>query len=70
MPSPPDVGAIAPDFTLPSTQGPITLSERLRKRAVLLVFYQRRHRVQRQLCDYRSPGGVRGLGVDVLALNP
>jgi peroxiredoxin len=73
MPSPPDVGAIAPDFTLPSTQGPITLSERLRKRAVLLVFYPGDDTpvCTRQLCDYRDHlAEFEGLGVDVLALNP
>jgi peroxiredoxin len=73
MPSPADVGAAAPDFTLPSTQGPITLSERLRKRAVLLVFYPGDDTpvCTRQLCDYRDHlADFQGLGVDVLALNP
>ena len=73
MPSPADVGAVAPDFTLPSTQGPITLSERLKKRAVLLVFYPGDDTpvCTRQLCDYRDHlADFEGLGVDVLALNP
>jgi len=73
MPSPADVGAAAPDFTLPSTQGPITLSERLKKRAVLLVFYPGDDTpvCTRQLCDYRDHlADFEGLGVDVLALNP
>jgi peroxiredoxin len=73
MPSPADVGAAAPDFTLPSTQGPITLSERLQKRAVLLVFYPGDDTpvCTRQLCDYRDHlSDFEGLGVDVLALNP
>jgi len=73
MPSPPDVGAQAPDFTLPSTQGPITLSERLRTRAVLLVFYPGDDTpvCTKQLCDYRDHlADFEGLGVDVLALNP
>jgi len=73
MPSPPDVGALAPDFTLPSTQGPVTLSERLQKRAVLLVFYPGDDTpvCTKQLCDYRDHlADFEGLGVDVLALNP
>jgi peroxiredoxin len=68
-----DVGALAPDFTLPSTQGPITLSERLRTRAVLLVFYPGDDTpvCSKQLCDYRDHlADFEGLGVDVLALNP
>jgi peroxiredoxin len=71
--SAPEVGALAPDFTLPSTQGSITLSERLKRRAVLLVFYPGDETpvCTRQLCDYRDHlGDFEGLGVDVLALNP
>jgi len=73
MTSPADVGAAAPDFTLPSTHGPITLSERLKKRAVLLVFYPGDDTpvCTKQLCDYRDHlADFEGLGVDVLALNP
>jgi peroxiredoxin Q/BCP len=69
----PDVGDLAPDFTLESTQGPVTLSERLAKSAVLLVFYPGDDTpvCTRQLCDYRDNlGEFRGLGVEVLALNP
>lgn len=36
----PDVGDLAPDFTLPSSSGtPVTLSEALRQGPVVLVFY-------------------------------
>jgi peroxiredoxin Q/BCP len=69
----PDVGDLAPDFTLESTQGPVTLSERLEKSAVLLVFYPGDDTpvCTRQLCDYRDNlGEFRGLGVEVLAVNP
>jgi peroxiredoxin len=73
MSTSPDVGARAPDFTLPSTQGPITLSDRLKKRAVLLVFYPGDDTpvCTKQLCDYSEHlADFEGLGVDVLALNP
>jgi peroxiredoxin len=73
MASPADVGDAAPDFTLPSTQGPITLSERLRRRAVLLVFYPGDDTpvCTKQLCNYRDHLDVfDGLGVQVVAINP
>jgi peroxiredoxin len=73
MASGPGVGEPAPDFALPSTQGEIRLSERLRERAVLLVFYPGDDTpvCTRQLCDYRDHlAEFSGLGVDVLALNP
>ena len=73
MATAPDVGSSAPDFRLPSTQGEIQLSDRLRKRAVLLVFYPGDDTpvCTRQLCDYRDHlADFNGLGVDVLALNP
>jgi peroxiredoxin Q/BCP len=69
----PDVGDRAPDFELPSTQGPVRLSDRLAKSAVLLVFYPGDDTpvCTRQLCDYRDHlGGFRDLGVDVVAVNP
>jgi peroxiredoxin Q/BCP len=69
----PDVGDRAPDFELESTEGPVRLSERLEKSAVLLVFYPGDDTpvCTRQLCDYRDNLDVfRGLGVDVLAVNP
>lgn len=73
MASGPDVGDLAPDFTLESTQGPVTLSERTATNAVLLVFYPGDDTpvCTRQLCDYRDNlAGFQGLGVEVLALNP
>jgi peroxiredoxin Q/BCP len=73
MPQTPDVGDSAPDFTLASTEGSITLSDRLQRRAVLLVFYPGDDTpvCTRQLCDYRDNlDGFADLGVDVLALNP
>jgi peroxiredoxin len=73
MASPPAVGDAAPDFTLPSTQGEITLSKRLARRAVLLVFYPGDDTpvCTKQLCDYRDHlSDFADLGVDVLALNP
>lgn len=69
----PETGETAPDFTLESTKGTIRLSERLAKSAVLLVFYPGDDTpvCTRQLCDYRdSLGDFRGLGVDVIAVNP
>jgi peroxiredoxin len=73
MTAAPDVGDTAPDFTLPSTQGSITLSDRLQKGAVLLVFYPGDDTpvCTKQLCDYRDHlEDFSGLGVDVLAINP
>lgn len=69
----PDVGERAPDFELPSTQGPVRLSDRLAKSAVLLVFYPGDDTpvCTRQLCDYRDNlSAFRDLGVDVIAVNP
>ncbi len=68
----PDVGARAPDFNLDSTQGKITLSERLAKGRVLLVFYPGDGTpvCTKQLCDYRDHlAAFADLGVDVIALN-
>ncbi len=73
MTKPPAVGDPAPDFTLPSTQGPITLSERLRQGAALLVFYPADGSpvCVRQLCGYRdNPQVFADAGVQVLAINP
>jgi peroxiredoxin Q/BCP len=73
MARPPGAGDPAPDFTLPSTEGDITLSERCRDRNVLLVFYPGDDTpvCTRQLCDYRDHLEVfEGLGVDVLGINP
>lgn len=68
-----DVGDAAPDFTLPSTQGDVTLSKRLASGAVLLVFYPGDDTpvCTKQLCDYRDNLAVfSDLGVQVIALNP
>jgi len=70
MASHPDVGDSAPDFTLPSTQGEITLSKSLASGAVLLVFYPGDDTpvCTRQLCDYRDNLAVfTDLGVQVIA---
>ncbi len=68
-----DVGALAPDFTLPSTQGEITLSKQLAAGSVLLVFYPGDDTpvCTKQLCDYRDNLETFGdLGVQVLGINP
>jgi len=73
MAKPPAVGAPAPDFTLPSTQGDVQLSQRCKERNVLLVFYPGDDTpvCTKQLCDYRDHLGVfEDLGVDVLGINP
>jgi peroxiredoxin len=67
------IGDAAPDFTRPSTEGPITLSERWRERDVLLVFYPGDDTpvCTKQLCDYRDNLSVfTDLDVDVLGVNP
>ena len=71
--SSPRVGDLAPDFSLPSTQGEISLSQRCKRRSVLLVFYPGDETpvCTKQLCDYQDHLGVfEDLGVDVLAINP
>ena len=68
-----EVGDEAPDFTLPSTDDDITLSERLEEGAVLLVFYPGDNTpvCTKQLCDYRDNLDVFAeLGVQILAINP
>ncbi len=73
MATDPDVGDRAPDFTLPSTRGEITLSKVLKRGAVLLVFYQGDDTpvCTKQLCNYRDNLDVfRDLGVQVIAINP
>ena len=73
MARPPDVGDPAPDFTLPSTEGPVSLSERLREgSAVLLVFFPQDNTLvcTRQLCNYRDNLSVfENLDVDLVAIN-
>lgn len=69
----PGVGDKAPDFTLPSTRGPVTLSKTLGTGAVLLVFYPGDDTAvcTKQLCNYRDNLDVFGdLGVQVIAINP
>lgn len=69
----PSVGEVAPAFSLPSTDGTITLQERLAERAVLLVFYPGDDTpvCTKQLCDYRDNlEAFAELGVDVLGINP
>lgn len=73
MPKGPQVGDPAPDFTLPSTEGEIRLSERLSSGAVLLVFYPGDDTsvCTRQLCNYRDNLAVfSDLAVQVLGINP
>ncbi len=67
-----EVGESAPEFSLESTHGKITLSERLAKGQVLLVFYPGDDTpvCTRQLCDYRDQlEGFSELDVDVIAVN-
>jgi len=67
-----DVGDAAPDFTLPSTEGPLNLYERLRDGAVLLVFYPKDDTLvcTRQLCNYRDHlTAFRALNVDLIGIN-
>lgn len=68
-----EIGDVAPDFTLPSTQGELTLSGMLKGGAVLLVFYPGDDTpvCTKQLCDYRDNLGIFGdLGIQVVAINP
>lgn len=72
MPSFPDVGDHAVDFTLPSTRGEVRLSDRLRDGAVLLVFYPRDGTLvcTRQLCNYRDNlSTFEDLDVQIVAIN-
>ena len=69
----PNVGDPAPDFTLASTQGDVTLSRLLANGAVLLAFYPGDDTpvCTKQLCDYRDNlATFADLGVQVIALNP
>lgn len=68
----PDVGDPAPLFTLPSTEGPVSLAERLEDGPVLLVFFPRDNTLvcTIQLCNYRDNLSVfEALGVQVVAVN-
>lgn len=67
------VGDLAPDFTLDSTQGEVTLSKLLATGDVLLVFYPGDDTpvCTKQLCDYAENLSVfSDLGVQVLGINP
>ena len=68
----PDVGDAAPDFCLPSTEGPYRLFERLRDACVLLVFYPKDATLvcTRQLCNYRDHlSEFEALGVELVGVN-
>lgn len=68
-----EIGDPAPDFTLQSTRGEVTLSKALAAGDVLLVFYPGDDTpvCTKQLCDYRDNLAVFGeLGVQVLGINP
>ena len=68
----PDVGDVAPDFTLPSTDGPVALHERVREGAVMLVFFPKDNTLvcTKQLCNYRDRLSIfQDLAVDVIAIN-
>jgi peroxiredoxin len=56
MDSWPDVGDVAPEIDLPSTEGHFNLYERLEDGPVLLVFYPKDQTLvcTRQLCNYRD----------------
>jgi peroxiredoxin len=73
MPNAPQVGDPAPDFTLPSTSGEISLSARLATGPVLLVFYPGDDTAvcTRQLCNYRDNLDIfTELDIQVIAINP
>ena len=68
-----DVGAKAPDFTLPSTKGTIRLKKELKKGPVLLVFYPGDDTpvCTKQLCNYRDNlESFSDLDINVIAVNP
>jgi peroxiredoxin len=72
VPRHPDVGDPAPDFTLPSTEGPVSLAERVRDGAVLLVFFPKDNTLvcTRQLCNYRDRlSAFQDLDVEIVAIN-
>jgi len=68
-----NVGEKAPDFTLASTRGKVTLSKLLGKGPVLLVFYPGDDTpvCTKQLCNYRDNlDSFKDLGIQVVAINP
>ncbi|MCG8591414.1 MAG: peroxiredoxin family protein [Proteobacteria bacterium] len=67
-----DVGDLAPEISLPSTEGPFSLHERLAESAVLLVFYPKDKTLvcTRQLCNYRDHLSMfEEFGVQVVGIN-
>ncbi len=67
------VGEKAPDFTLPSTAGKISLAGQLREGPLLLVFYPGDDTpvCTKQLCNYRDNlASFDELDINVVAINP
>ena len=52
----PVIGKMAPDFTLPSTEGPISLRQYKGKKTVILYFYPKDDTpgCTREACDFRD----------------
>ena len=68
----PDIGDLAPAFTVPSTWGPLSLQEQLCEGMVLLVFYPKDETLvcTKQLCNYRDNLSVFDeLGVQIVGIN-
>ncbi len=68
-----EIGSTAPDFTLPSNKGDISLSEQLANGPVLLVFYPGDDTpvCTKQLCNYRDNlESFSDIGINVIAINP
>ena len=70
-----DVGDIAPDFTLPSTDGDIRLSEALGKadKGVIIYFYPKAMTpgCTTEACDFRdSLNSLKGAGYSVVGVSP
>lgn len=67
----PEIGDRAPDFTLPGTAGPFTLSEHRGERIVLLFYPGDDSAVcTRQLCSYRDqPEDVAALGARLVGVS-
>ncbi|MBI4339312.1 MAG: peroxiredoxin [Chloroflexi bacterium] len=68
----PQVGDKAPDFTLPSTEGPVTLSQFARGKKVVLAFYTEDNTpsCSRELASFREEyATLREMGAEVLAVS-
>ncbi len=66
-------GNKAPNFTLPSTAGKVSLKAEIAKGPVLLVFYPGDDTpvCTKQLCNYRDNlGAFRDLDINIIAINP